>query len=71
MTTVPFLDLARTTAALRKELDGAIATVLDAGRYILGPQLDVFEAAFARYCATAHAIGVGSGTDALRLALHA
>ena len=71
MTTVPFLDLARTTAALRKELDGAIAAVLDAGRYILGPQLDVFEAAFARYCATAHAVGVGSGTDALRLALHA
>ena len=69
MMRIPFLDLARTTAALRKELDAAIAEVLDDGRYVLGARLQAFEAAFAVFCGTADAIGVGSGTDALRLAL--
>ena len=71
MTTVPFLDLARTTSALRKELDGAITEVLDAGRYVLGARLQMIEASFAAYCGVAHGVGVGSGTDALRLALAA
>ena len=71
MISIPFLDLARTTATLRKELDAAIADVLDAGRYILGAQLEAFESAFAAYCGTTEAVGVASGTDALRLALAA
>ena len=71
MMAIPFLDLARTTAALRKELDAAIADVLDAGRYILGGRLEAFESAFAAYCGTTDAVGVASGTDALRLALAA
>lgn len=69
MTRIPFLDLARMTAAFRKELDVAVAGVLDDGRYILGARLGAFETAFAAYCGVAHGIGVGSGTDALRLAL--
>jgi dTDP-4-amino-4,6-dideoxygalactose transaminase len=71
MIRVPFLDLARGTAAARKEIDGAIAEVLDAGRFILGAKLAAFEAAFAASCGVAHAVGVGSGTDALRIALAA
>jgi dTDP-4-amino-4,6-dideoxygalactose transaminase len=69
--TVPFLDLARVTSAVRKEIDGAIADVLDAGRFILGVKLEAFETAFASVCGVRHAVGVGSGTDALRLALAA
>lgn len=69
--TVPYTNLAAEAVALKKELTGAFEQVLDSGRYILGPQLAAFEAEFARYCGTAHAVGVGSGTDALHLALRA
>jgi len=66
---VPYLDLARETAALRSELDTAIARVLDSGHYILSDEVDHFESAFASACATAHAVGVASGTDAITIAL--
>lgn len=48
-----------------------MARVLESGSYILGDEVDAFERAFADYCGTVHAIGVGSGTDALILALKA
>ena len=37
------------------------------GQFILGPDVTAFEEEFAAYCGTRHAIGVGSGLDALRL----
>src|SRR5204862_1217798 len=43
----------------------------EAGRYILGPEVECFEAEFAEYLGAGHAIGVGNGTDALTLALKA
>lgn len=49
----------------------AIARVLDSGSYILGEEVEAFERAFASYCGVAQAVGVGSGTDALILALKA
>jgi dTDP-4-amino-4,6-dideoxygalactose transaminase len=49
----------------------AIARVVDRGWFILGPELEAFEREFAGACATAHAIGVGNGTDALAIALRA
>jgi dTDP-4-amino-4,6-dideoxygalactose transaminase len=49
----------------------AIARVLDSGSYILGEEVEAFERAFATYCGVAQAVGVGSGTDALILALKA
>jgi dTDP-4-amino-4,6-dideoxygalactose transaminase len=45
--------------------------VLRSGSYILGPELDSFEARFASYIGVKHAIGVASGTDAIELALRA
>ena len=45
--------------------------VLESGTYILGNEVVSFERAFADYCGVAHAVGVGSGTDALMLALKA
>lgn len=55
----------------RAALDAAIARVLDSGYYILGPEVEAFEAAFAGYIGAAHGIGVGNGTDAIELALRA
>jgi dTDP-3-amino-3,4,6-trideoxy-alpha-D-glucose transaminase len=68
---VPFLDLDAATAELRPELDGAIARVLSSGRYLLGDELDAFEEAWAAYAGAGHCAAVGSGLDALRLALEA
>src|SRR4051794_5701047 len=64
-------DLSRQTAALRVELDAALARVLCRGWYILGPECEAFEREFAAYCGTADAVGVGNGTDALEIALRA
>ena len=68
---VPFQDLPLQTGALRPELDAAIDRVLRHGQFILGPEVSAFEQAWAGFCGTRHAIGVGSGTDALQLILRA
>jgi dTDP-4-amino-4,6-dideoxygalactose transaminase len=57
--------------AHKTEIDAAIARVLEGGRYILGQECAAFEREFAAYVDVRHAIGVGSGTDALHLALAA
>ncbi|HET7433918.1 MAG TPA: DegT/DnrJ/EryC1/StrS family aminotransferase [Thermoanaerobaculia bacterium] len=57
--------------AHRDEIDAAMAAVLQNGRYILGPEVEAFEQEFARYCEAKHAVGVGSGTEALHIALAA
>ena len=69
--TVPFLDLSRSVAAVRGELDRSLAAVLDTGRFVLGPAVAEFEREWAEATAAAHAVGVASGTDALALALRA
>jgi dTDP-4-amino-4,6-dideoxygalactose transaminase len=68
---VAFLDLSREVAALREELDAAIAGVLDGGRFVLGDRVAEFERAFAGFCGAREAVGVASGTDALTIALQA
>jgi dTDP-3-amino-3,4,6-trideoxy-alpha-D-glucose transaminase len=68
---VRFLDLSRAVAASRTELEGAVARVLNESRFVLGPQVEAFEEAFASWCGARHAVGVASGTDALALALRA
>lgn len=57
--------------AHKSEIDAAINRVLDSGRYILGSEVSAFEQEFAGYLGGDHAIGVGSGTEALHLALEA
>jgi dTDP-4-amino-4,6-dideoxygalactose transaminase len=58
-------------ASHRAEIDQAIARVLDKGRYILGEEATAFEREFATYIGVHFGIGVGSGTEALHLALRA
>ncbi|NDV02623.1 DegT/DnrJ/EryC1/StrS family aminotransferase [Pseudoroseicyclus tamaricis] len=69
--TIPFLDLAAAAAEERAELDAIWARFLESGRYILGPEVEAFEAAFARYCGAAEGVGTGNGLDALAIALEA
>ncbi len=68
---IPFNDLSLQVAELRPEIDAAIARVLDRGHFILGPENEAFERAFADYLGVSSAIGVANGTDALELALRA
>ena len=68
---IPFLDLKAPHVELRAEIEVAIARVLDSGWYILGPEVEAFEAEFAGYCEAAHCVGVANGLDALHLALRA
>jgi dTDP-4-amino-4,6-dideoxygalactose transaminase len=68
---IPFLDLAPGYAELKPEIDAAVARVIESCRYIMGEELEAFEAAFAAYCDAAHCVGVGNGLDALVLSLRA
>jgi dTDP-4-amino-4,6-dideoxygalactose transaminase len=71
MHAIPFLDLARLHESVRPQLDEAFDRVMRRGTFIEGPELDAFEREFAACHGIADAAGVGSGTDALTLALRA
>jgi len=66
---VPFLDLTRQYKRIEEEILSAIKKVQDQGRFILGEEVSNFEEEFAHYCGVRYGVGVGSGTDALTLAL--
>ena len=66
---VPLVDVVAAWRAQRAELDAAIARVVAAGGFIGGPEVTGFERAFAAFCGTGRAVGVGSGTAALHLGL--
>lgn len=66
---IPFLDLQAPHIELRAELDAAYRRVLESGWYILGQEVEAFEAEFAAYCGARHCIGVSNGLDALHLCL--
>jgi dTDP-4-amino-4,6-dideoxygalactose transaminase len=66
---IPFLDLRRAYREVEAEVTCALAHVLDRGVYILGGEVEAFEAEWAQFCQVTAAAGVGHGTDALALAL--
>lgn len=68
---VPYVDLGELNDRHRGELLSAVDRVISSGMYILGEEVETFEAAFARYCGTRFAVGVANGTDALVLAMKA
>lgn len=68
---VPFVDLNSQYSSLRREIDGSIARVLERADFIMGDDVGTFEAAFAHTMGARHAVGVGSGSDALSLAVRA
>jgi len=69
--TVAQLDLKREYRHFQKEIDRALAKVLESGRFILGEEVKALEEEVAAYCGAAYGVGVSSGTDALHLALRA
>ena len=68
---VPFVDLNSQYDAIRDEIDGAIAGVIERSDFILGSEVSLLEDEFAGYCDARHAIGVDSGISALELTLRA
>jgi dTDP-4-amino-4,6-dideoxygalactose transaminase len=69
---IPFNALKPGADAIRPELDAAVERVLDSGWFLMGPELERFEQSFAAYHGPGHlAVGVGSGTDAIRIGLQA
>ena len=68
---VPLLDLSPQNAPLREELTAAFVRVLDSSQFILGEEVDSFEAEFAAAVGSQHAVAVSSGTDALLVSLMA
>src|SRR5205085_4325561 len=68
---VPLFDLRQQHEPLRDELRAAVERVFESHHFVLGPEAQALEAELARYCQTQHAVGCGSGSDALLLALMA
>lgn len=68
---IPLLDLRAQYASIRSEVEQAVLRVLESQQCILGPDVSALEEEIAAYCGVRHAIGCGSGTDALLLALRA
>jgi len=66
---IPLVDLKAQYNVIKDEVDAAIQRVLQQGQFILGPDVRAFEEEMATYCGTKFAVGVASGTDAIRLAL--
>src|ERR1700716_1822693 len=68
---IPLVDLRAQYATIRTEVREAIDGVLESMQLTIGPNVRAFDQEWAAYCGTKHAIGVGSGTDALQLAIRA
>src|SRR5579862_3848344 len=68
---VRLFDTVTPIAPLRREIAERVTSVLEAGKYILGPEVAAFETEFARYLGVEHVVGVANGTDALTIALRA
>jgi dTDP-4-amino-4,6-dideoxygalactose transaminase len=68
---VPLFDTDTPLEPLRARLNERAAAVLDAGRYILGPEVEAFEEEFAAHAGVSYGVGVANGTDAITIALRA
>jgi len=68
---VPLLDLTRQYKNLQEEMEREVLKVLSSGYYILGPQVTGFEEEMSAFTSAKYAIGLNSGTDALRMSLRA
>ena len=66
---IPIVNLKSQYQSIKDEVDTAIQRVLEHGQFILGPEVTTLEEEIAAYCGTKFAVGVASGTDAIRLAL--
>ncbi|MDT7603069.1 MAG: hypothetical protein QOF61_1066 [Acidobacteriota bacterium] len=68
---VPFVDLQAQYRSIKDEIDAAIARVVESSAFVLGHEVEAFEAAFAEYVGARFCVGVNSGTAAIQIALQA
>ena len=68
---VPFVDLQAQYKQIKSEVDAAMARVIDDAAFVLGREVEAFEAAFAEYVGARFCVGVNSGTAAIQLAVTA
>jgi dTDP-4-amino-4,6-dideoxygalactose transaminase len=68
---VPLLDVKAQNRPLREAILAKVASVVDAGAFILGPEVEAFEQELAAHLGARRAVGLSSGTDALLVALMA
>jgi dTDP-4-amino-4,6-dideoxygalactose transaminase len=68
---IPVTDLTAQYDTIEEEINAGIRAVMQKGQFIMGPEVSALETEIAAYCGTEYAVGVASGTDALRLALQA
>lgn len=68
---VPLLDLAAQAKSVENEVKQAVLSVLDSQRYVLGPEVEAFEAEMAAFIGVQHGVAVRNGSDALLLSLMA
>ena len=66
---IEFIDLGAQRRRLGPRIDEAILRVVDHGKYIMGPEVAVFEQELAAFCGAKHVLSCANGTDALGLAL--
>ena len=71
LTRIPITRLDQADPELLEELLAVVSRVARTGAFTLGSELEAFEAEFASYCETTHAVGLSSGTEAIVLALRA
>ena len=69
--TIPFVDLQAQYQSIKHEINEAITRVLDTSAFILGREVEAFEAAFAEYVGAKFCVGVNNGTAAIQLAVMA
>lgn len=69
--TIPLIDLKTQYQALKPLIDARIATVLEHGHFILGPEVEELEQALTNFCGARHVVSCSNGTDALQMVLMA
>ncbi len=68
---IPMVDLRKQFQEIKDEIIDVLTEILESSQYILGPKVSEFEKKIAEYHKVSEAVGVASGTDALRLSLDA
>lgn len=68
---IPFLDMKSAYAELKPELDAAYHRVMESGWFVLGKEVEAFEAEYAAFCGTKHCVGLANGLEALEMVLRA
>lgn len=68
---IPFIDLQAQRKRIESEINEAIQSVVESGRYVLGPEVTELERQLAAFCKAEHSVSCANGTDALALALMA